>query len=473
MKLTIYDTRQRKKVPFESLEPGVVKMYTCGPTVYADAHIGNMRTYMFEDLLRRTLKFFGYQVTQVMNLTDIDDKTIREARTTGKPLKQITDPIIQRFFNDLDALKIERAEFYTPATEHIDEMIKLISTLLDKGYAYVADNNVYYSVEKFANYGQLSGMNIEGLARGVRIDADEYDDKENYRDFALWKGWDEDDGDVGWDAPFGRGRPGWHVECSAMSMKYLGEEFDLHTGGIDNIFPHHENEIAQSVAATDKQFVRYWMHSAHLNINEEKMSKSMQNFFTLRDLLDMGHPARAIRYVLLSTHYRQTVSFSDESVNSAIASLDRLDTLYRSADSAIGLGDVRTDLQIAIQNTMAKFSESLADDLGIAGGMATLFDFVSAVHRLEIDSALNLAEGTAIKALWAEVDLVLGVLIPAAGLPDDIEVAVQNRIRMRSQRNFAESDKIRDQLALKGYQLEDTQTETVVIWSQGNKIVRL
>ncbi len=471
--MRIYDTRQRRKVEFEPIKPGIVKLYTCGPTVYADAHIGNMRTYMFEDLLRRTLIYFGYEVTQVMNLTDIDDKTIRQARLNKVPLKEITDPIIEGFFSDLDTLKIQRAEYYTPATEHIGDMIRLIQTLLDKGYAYQADNNVYFSVEKFSEYGKLSGMRLDRLARGVRIDADEYDDKESFRDFALWKGWDEDDGDIGWEAPFGKGRPGWHIECSAMSMKYLGEEFDLHTGGIDNKFPHHENEIAQSVAATGKGFVRYWMHSAHLKINEEKMSKSMQNFFTLRDLLEMGHPARAIRYVLLTTHYRQTLSFSDEAVDSAIASLERLDTLHRSANSATGEGEVRNDLQQAINNTREKFSESLADDLGIAGSMAVLFDFVSAVHRMEQDFSLNGSEGTAIRQLWQNVDQVLGLLITEVDLPSEIEDAVRCRIRMRDERNFAESDRIRDEVALKGYQLEDSKGETVVVWGQGHKIVTL
>lgn len=471
--MRIYDTKQRRKLEFEPIEPGVVKLYTCGPTVYADAHIGNFRTYVFEDLLRRTLIYLGYKVTQVMNLTDIDDKTIRQARTNKVLLNQITDPIINQFFRDVDTLKIQRAEHYTPATEHIDDMIALIETLLDKGYAYQVDNNVYFSIEKFSEYGKFSGMDLEKLARGVRIDADEYDDKENFRDFALWKGWTEDDGEVGWNAPFGRGRPGWHIECSAMSMKYLGEEFDIHTGGIDNIFPHHENEIAQSVAATGKSFVRYWMHSAHLIINDEKMSKSLGNFYTITDLLESGISARVLRYILLTTHYRQTLSYNYESVASAKGALERLDTLYRSATLATGSGEIRSQLTAMIDKSETAFRESLADDLGIAGAIASLFDFVSQVHQMDKGSSLNEAEGAAIIKLWQSVDRVLDLLIPSVDLPKDIEEAVHDRIRMRNERNFAGSDKIRDELALKGYQLEDSKSETVVIWAQGHKIVTL
>ncbi|NQU06090.1 MAG: cysteine--tRNA ligase, partial [Calditrichaeota bacterium] len=248
MSFQIYDTRRRRKVPFTTLEPGKVKLYTCGPTVYQAATIGNFRSYMFEDLLRRTLQYLGYKVTQVMNITDVDDKTIREAHSRGVPLSEITEPVISEFFEDIDSLNIEHAEHYPRATEHVPEMIELIERLLDNGNAYRVDTNVYYSIDSFPDYGQLSGMKLDKLVRGVRIDADEYE-KEDFRDFALWKGWSEEDGDVWWDSPWGRGRPGWHIECSALSRKFLGEEFDLHTGGVDNIFPHHENEIAQSVAA--------------------------------------------------------------------------------------------------------------------------------------------------------------------------------------------------------------------------------
>ncbi|HHE46340.1 MAG TPA: cysteine--tRNA ligase, partial [Bacteroidetes bacterium] len=340
MSLSIYDTRQRRKVQFEPLQPGRVGMYTCGPTVYSDATIGNFRAYMFEDLLRRTLKFLGYQVTQVMNITDVDDKTIRESRRRKIPLKDYTTPIVEDFFKDLDLLNIERAEHYPAATEHIPEMIEMIELLIANGNAYKAGKSVYFRISSFPDYGRLSGMNLEKLAKGVRIDSDEYD-RDDFRDFALWKGWTEDDGDVFWDSPFGRGRPGWHIECSAMSRRYLGDEFDIHTGGVDNIFPHHENEIAQSVAATGKSFSRHWMHCAHLMVEGEKMSKSLGNVYILKDLLDKGYSPRAMRYVLLSTHYRQILNFTHDALTAANRSLERLDTLYQTADMASGDGIVR------------------------------------------------------------------------------------------------------------------------------------
>lgn len=471
MSLKFYDTRRRRIVKFEPVESGTVKIYTCGPTVYSSAHIGNFRAYVFEDLLRRTLKYFGFKVVQVMNLTDIDDKTIRESQARGVELKDHTDPIIERFFTDLDSLNIERAEVYPRATEHIPEMISMIESLLEKGYAYKADDSIYFSVERFREYGQLSGMKLEKLARGVRVDADEYD-KDNFRDFALWKGWSPEDGVVAWDAPFGKGRPGWHIECSAMSMKYLGEEFDIHTGGVDNIFPHHENEIAQSVAATGKSFARYWMHCAHLIVEGEKMSKSLGNFLTLNDLWNRGYPPRAVRYILLVTHYRQRVNFTDESVKSAMGALERLDTLYQSAAQAKEEGKVRESLDRAIKKIRIVFNDSLSEDLGISGATTALFDFVSDVHRLEKDNQLNKAEGVAIKILWESVDRVLGLLIPwEVTVPEEIINAVRDRMRHRNSREFTKADEIRDLVAENGYQLEDTLNGTVVLWSGGRKFI--
>ncbi len=473
MPIVLYDTRQRRKVPFEPLEAGTVKMYTCGQTVYDDAHIGNFRTYIFEDLLRRSLKFLGYQVVQVMNLTDVDDKTIRESCRQGIPLKEYTAPIIERFFEDLDTLGIERAEHYPAATDHVPEMIALIQTLLEKGYAYQAEGSVYFSVSRFKDYGQLSGMSLERLAKGVRIDADEYE-KDDFRDFALWKGRTPEDGEVSWEAPFGRGRPGWHIECSAMSMRYLGEEFDIHTGGVDNIFPHHENEIAQSVAATGKGFARYWLHSAHLVVDGEKMSKSLGNFYTVKDLLAKGYPPRAIRYVLLSVHYRQPLNFTDEVAQAAMRSLERFDTLYQAAVLASGGGKVRNTLREALDNTRQGFASSLQDDLGIAEAMADLFKLVSTVHQLAQEKPLNRAEGVALKALWGDVDRVLGLLIPEeTGISGQILDAVRNRERLRRSHDFAQADRIRVELNQRGIQLEDTTEGTVAIWPGGRRIVRI
>ncbi len=472
MTIYFFDTRQKRKVPFEPLYPGEVRFYTCGPTVYNDAHIGNLRTYIFEDILRRTLKFFGFKVTQVMNLTDIDDKTIRQARESGISLKELTAPIIERFFSDLSRLNIERAEFYPAATDHINEIIVLIEKLLSKGFAYQVGNNVYFSVSRFPNYGQLSGMNLQSLARGVRIDADEYEDKENFRDFALWKGWTPEDGEVGWDSPFGRGRPGWHIECSAMSMKYLGEEFDIHTGGVDNIFPHHENEIAQSVAATGKGFARYWLHSAHLLVDGEKMSKSLGNFYTLNNLIDKGLEPRAIRYLLLSAHYRQQLNFTFEAVQSATAALQRLDTLYQSATTAQSDGFVRDELQKVVDLARTKFATALSDDLNVSEALSALFDLVREVHRFEREVSLNRREGLLIASFWQEVDHVLGVLMPnEVELPDDIEKLVKTRLVLRREKKYAEADNIRGKLMNLGYQIEDTKQGCVIIWSKGRKFI--
>jgi cysteinyl-tRNA synthetase len=471
MSLQIYDTAQRRKVPFQPREPGKVGLYTCGPTVYKDATIGNFRTYMFEDLLRRTLEFLGLNVTQVMNITDVDDKTIREAHSRSVPLSEITEPVIERFFRDLDLLNIKRATHYPRATEHIPEMIELVHWLLDGGYAYKKDGSVYFSISSYPEYGKLSRMKLESLARGVRIDADEYE-KEDFRDFALWKGWTEEDGEVGWDSPFGRGRPGWHIECSAMSRKYLGEKFDLHTGGVDNIFPHHENEIAQSVAATGKGFVRHWMHSAHLMVEGEKMSKSLGNVYTVQDLLDKEYSMRAVRYVLLTTHYKQQLNFTYESVKAAGHSIERLDTLVQAAESANGEGEVRSALMENINIARQGFTDSLMDDLGISEAMAALFNLVSNVHRFAIEKPLNSYEGTAILEFWKNADCVLGFLIPERqDIPQDIRNLIQSRMENRSNRDFKKADEIRAELEKKGYQVEDLKGETVIIWHGGRKTI--
>jgi len=305
MALRIYNTLSQTVEPLEPLEPGRVRFYTCGPTVYNYAHIGNFRAYVFEDVLRRALKFCGFQVVQVMNLTDVDDKTIRGAIAEGVDLDTFTRRYKEAFFADLKALRIEPAEHYPAATDHIPEMIALVERLLAKGHAYRAeDGSVYFRIASFPNYGRLARLDRAGLRPGARVAQDEYA-KDDAADFALWKAWDAADGAVRWDSPWGPGRPGWHLECSAMSMKYLGPTFDLHTGGIDNLFPHHEDEIAQSEAANGQPFVRYWMHCAHLVVDGRKMSKSLGNFHTLRDLIAKGYSGREIRYLLASAHYRQ------------------------------------------------------------------------------------------------------------------------------------------------------------------------
>ena len=323
----LHNTLTRSLDPFEPLVPGTARLYTCGPTVYNFAHIGNFRAYVFEDLLRRWLACKGFKVTQVMNLTDVDDKTIRDSRAAGLPLRDFTARYKQAFFDDIKTLGIQPAERYPAATDHIPEMIDLIQRLFDRGIAYQApDKSVYFSIDKWPSYGKLARLDRSGMRSGVRISNDEYE-KENVADFALWKAWDERDGDVSWPSPWGPGRPGWHIECSAMSMKYLGPSFDLHTGGVDNIFPHHEDEIAQAEAATGQPFATYWMHCAHLMVEGKKMSKSAGNFYTLRDILSRGYTGREVRYLLLSTHYRAALNFTFAGLDAARTALRRLDAL--------------------------------------------------------------------------------------------------------------------------------------------------
>lgn len=472
MQLIFYDTKKKRKCPFTPLQEGLVKIYTCGPTVYAPAHIGNFRTYIFEDLLRRTLKFLGYDVYQVMNLTDVDDKTIRAANEQNVTLNEVTDSIIDEFFKDLDLLRIERAEVYPRATDHIPEMIELVQILLDKGYAYEMDGSIYFSISKFPEYGALSGMKLEQLERGVRVNADEYD-KENFRDFALWKAWDPNDGHVYWEAPFGKGRPGWHIECSAMSMKYLGEEFDIHTGGVDNIFPHHENEIAQSVCATGTGFAKWWLHSAHLNLAGEKMSKSLGNIYTISDMQKKGYSMRALRYALLSVHYRQRLLFSDEMMNASCAALDRLDTLWFAATHSNGEGEAREEVSQEIINSRNNFAAGLSDDLNISSAMSALFDFVSSIHRINAKEDLRESEGKAILEFWGEVDSVLGILIPwEQDIPDRVIEMVNERVEARKVRDFTTADKIRNELEVMGFCIEDSREGTIIVWDQGRKLIK-
>ena len=351
MPFQIYNTLTRCVEEFVPLQPPQVRLYTCGPTVYDFAHIGNFRAYVFEDLLRRTLRFRGFQVTQVMNLTDVDDKTIRGAQAAKVALGDYTRRYTDAFFEDLRALAIEPAEHYPAATAHIPEMIALIETLFQKGYAYRSeDGSVYFSIAKFKDYGKLAHLDLTGLKPGARIAQDEYQ-KENAADFALWKAWQSEDGDVAWDSPWGRGRPGWHIECSAMSMKYLGASFDLHTGGVDNIFPHHEDELAQSEAATGRPFVKYWMHCAHLVVDGRKMSKSLGNFFTLRDILRRGYSGREIRYALMAVHYRQALNFTFEVLDAARGALARLDEF---AERMLAHNDQRSEVSVSRRSALAE-----------------------------------------------------------------------------------------------------------------------
>ncbi len=450
MEMKVFNSLTRRVEPLTPLADNTIRLYTCGPTVYNFAHIGNFRAYAFEDVLRRVVQFNGMKIRQVMNLTDVDDKTIRGANAAGVPLTDYTKTYKDAFFADLKKLNIQPAEVYPAATDHIPEMIALVEKLVEKGVAYKSDDgSVYFAVTKFPGYGKLAHIDFDHQRTGARCAADEYD-KENVGDFALWKAWEESDGPVGWDSPWGRGRPGWHIECSAMSMKYLGETFDLHTGGIDNLFPHHENEIAQAEAATGKEFVKTWMHCAHLRVNGEKMSKSLGNFFTLRDLLDKGWTGREIRYVLVNAHYRQGLNFAFSALEDARKSLERID---RCVDALAARAKDEPAPAFA-QEALDAFTAAVNDDLNTPKAFAALFELVRQTN----------ASGTCSKAVldvFQKMDTVLGVIFfgkaAKAEVPAEVQALLDARAAARAAKNWAESDRLRDEIAAAGWAVKDSK----------------
>lgn len=457
--LKIYNTEKRKKEAI-SLLPGrdAIFLYTCGPTVYNFAHIGNFRTYVFEDLFRRTMEFFGLNVKQVMNLTDIDDKTIKGALEKGSSLDAFTQFYKDAFFNDLKSLKIQKAHHYPSATDYIPEMIEMIETLLKKEVAYQGkEGSVYFNIRRFPTYGALSHLSLEDLKIGAsqRVTTDEYE-KESASDFVLWKSYDpKRDGKVFWDSPFGRGRPGWHIECSTMATKLLGETVDIHMGGVDNIFPHHENERAQSEACSGKPFVRFWVHAEHLVVNGKKMSKSLGNFFTLRDLLNKRYTGVEVRYLLLSTHYRTQLNFTLDGLNAARRSLERLeDFVYRLKKVKEG-----SFYQSRVEKARKYFKEALADDLNISIALAVLFDFVRQVNK-DIDCHQMSLEGAKeILSFLSEINHVLGVIPLEDSLeqiPKAIQEAFKRREKARAEKRWEEADKERAYIYSQGYMIEDS-----------------
>jgi cysteinyl-tRNA synthetase len=456
-KIRFFNTLTRRKEEFKPLEQGKVKMYTCGPTVYDFAHIGNFRAFLFEDLLKRWLIQRGYKVTHVMNLTDVDDKTIKGSQKQGLPLRQFTDFYVKAFFEDIKALNIMPADVYPKATDHIPEMVTIIKPLMAKGIAYRGeDGSIYYAVSKFPDYGKLSHIKVGELKAGARVSQDEYA-KEEAQDFALWKAWTPEDGDVYWETELGKGRPGWHIECSAMSMKYLGETFDIHCGGVDNMFPHHENEIAQSEAATGKRFVNYWLHNEHLQVEGKKMAKRFGNFYTLRDLLAKGYDPIAIRYLLLSTHYRQQFNFTFEGLEAAKSAVERLRNFVRRLHDADG--KECKEVSVLTEKLEACFGGSMDDDLNISVALASLFDFVRDVNNLLDSNMVSKAEAADIGGLMMRIDEVLGVIGKVEAeeaLPKDIDAIVQKREEARKAKNWKEADAIRAQLKAMGIVLEDT-----------------
>jgi len=453
----IFNTLTRQKEIFTPIHPGKVYMYTCGPTVYDYAHIGNFRAFIFEDLLKRWLKYLGYQVVHIMNLTDVDDKTIKGSQKQNKSLHEYTNFYTKAFFEDIQILNIEPATAYPRATDHIPEMITLIKTLMEKGYAYRGeDGSIYFAINKFPGYGKLSHIKKDELKAGARVRQDEYA-KEEARDFALWKAWVPEDGDVFWETELGKGRPGWHIEWSAMSMKYLGETFDIHCGGIDNMFPHHENEIAQSEAATGKTFVHYWMHNEHLQVEGKKMAKRFGNFYTLRDLLAKGYDPLAIRYLLLSTHYRQQFNFTFEGLDAAKGAIERLANVLRRLQDANGKGSPR-DVEDLICTVQKCFCEAMNDDLNISVALASLFDFVRGINNLLDSNVISKAEAQQLSAVIEGFDKVLAIIPKSKeeALPKEVEELIKKREDARKAKDWKTADQIRQQLKDMGITIEDT-----------------
>ena len=460
--LHLYNTLTRRLELFTSLEAGHARVYTCGPTIYDFSHIGNFRTFLFEDILRRALRLFGYRVTQVMNLTDVDDKTIRGASQAGLPLREYTDRYAAAFFEDLDTLRVERAEHYPRATDHIPGMVELVRRLEQAGRTYRSEGSVYYRIATFPGYGKLSGVRPDANLAGARVDVDEYE-KEDARDFVLWKA--AKPGEPAWDTELGRGRPGWHLECSAMSMEALGESLDIHCGGVDNIFPHHENEIAQSEGASGLPFARFWLHAEHLLVEGEKMAKSLGNFFTLRDLLERGYDPLAIRYLLISVPYRQKLNFTFDGLHAATQALERIaNTLRRFAHTPppSGAGALAPEQVVGFRE---RFRAALGDDLNTARAVAELHDLLRAVNTALDGGGISGTVRGDLEQAVAEVDAALGVVPTAApaSADGDAEVAglVEERTAARAARDFARADAIRARLAELSVVIEDTPHGTV------------
>jgi cysteinyl-tRNA synthetase len=441
---------------FEPITPGEVKLYTCGPTVYDYQHIGNFRAYIFEDLLKRFLIFMGHKVTHVMNITDVDDKTIKGANEEGVALHEYTQKFTDDFFENIKTLNISPADYYPRATEHIPEMVEMISGLLEKGYAYRKNGSVYFSIAKFPDYGKLSNINLEELKPGQRIESDEYE-KEAAHDFALWKSKKENE--PFWETEIGAGRPGWHIECSVMSSKYLGQTFDIHCGGVDNIFPHHENEIAQSEAYTGKKFVNYWLHCHHLVVGGEKMAKSKGNFYTLKDILDRNYDPLALRLLLLSTHYRKMLNFTFESLDQSSASLQRIkDFLYELKHHSFEEGENK-DISRLIEEQRNNFIRGLSDDLNISIALTAVFEMIRKVNVLISKGKVYSKDVEKLLSSIRSLDGVLAILPSEKEelLAPDIMRKIEEREKARKEKDYQLADQIRNELLQKGIILEDTK----------------
>jgi cysteinyl-tRNA synthetase len=460
MTFRIHNTLTARVETFEPESPPTVRMYVCGLTVYNRGHIGNFRTLLATDLLRRTLRYKGWQVEEVMNITDVDDRIIQQAQAAGKDIAAFTAPWIAAFWEDMDALRAERPEVVPRATEHIPEMIDLISRLQARGHTYVADGSVYFRIATFPDYGRLARLDLSGMKAGARVDTDKYE-KDDARDFVLWKAKSDEPAWAHWEAPFGSGRPGWHIECSAMSMKYLGETFDLHCGGVDLIFPHHENEIAQSQCGTGKPFVRHWMHTEHLLVEGETMSKSKGNFFTVPDLLAKGHRPEAIRYLLLSAHYRKQLNFTFEGLEHARAALARIHGLVTRLSDVEREGPVG-EVEAACLSARETFAAALFDDLNTPEALAAVHGLVTRANSLLAAGTLTRAGAARVRVELESMDSVFGVFGPEREerLAPREQAVFDERQEARKRRDFAAADAARRRLEEMGIVLEDSPKGT-------------
>jgi len=478
--LKLYNTLIRKKEKFAPLDDGKVRLYSCGPTVWNYAHVGNFRAYICVDTLKRYLAYKGFDVIHITNITDVDDKIINRSVLENRPFREITEFYTKEFFDD-----IRKADEYPKATEHIPQMVRIIQQLLEKGHAYKSeDGSIYFNIASFKDYGKLSHTKIESLKAGARVKQDSYD-KENAQDFALWKAYDSSDGDVFWETELGKGRPGWHIECSAMAQCHLGDTFDIHAGGVDLIFPHHENEIAQSEGASGKKFSNNWFHNEHLLVDGKKMSKSLGNFYTLRDLLKKGHKASAIRYFLLSTHYRVQLNLTEEALRGAQQGVQRINDFAIRLKSIIGRSNDGTsnteksnngadsektkdpaskEISSAIKKTEKSFEKEMDDDLNISNAMAHVFDFIREMNVLIDEGKVGKEDALMILDTMKKFDSILNIIEEQGELESDIQVLVDAREQARKSKDFKKADEIRNQLKEKGVILEDSKDG--VVWKR-------
>jgi cysteinyl-tRNA synthetase len=471
--IQLHNTLGGKIEPFVPQKPGEVRMYSCGPTVYDFAHIGNFRTFVFQDILRRFLKSRGFKLTQVMNLTDVDDRIIANAAAAGVGIREYTEKFAQAFFDDCKTLSLEPPEHWTRATDNIEPMVQLIERLREKSFTYESEGSIYYRIAKFPDYGKLSNIDVAGIQAGARVDVDRYE-KESARDFALWKA--PKAGEHFWDTSIGKGRPGWHIECSAMAMKYLGETLDIHTGGIDLAFPHHENEIAQSEAATGKHFVKYWLHAEHLLVEGEKMSKSLGNFYTLRDLFAKGYKPSALRFALASVPYRRQLNFTFDGLQQAASSVERLRNFADRLAQAKFPAGAHKSMVARIAEAAEEFDAGLSDDLNTARALGAMFEFVRETNIAMDKGEFSPADAPAAQKFLQGFDRIFAVLenndaqklqalgygqSNAAGDDAEIEKLVADRQSARQSRDFATADRIRKELDKRGIILEDSRDGSV------------